>query len=141
MAKWYEYTAHFVSLYTFEANPVENWTSREAHMKYKIGSYQNISQPKDNSARASLAMQFLNEFNFQRVPLIMEDYVDNEVEGLSYFLCQRDRLWLGALQRESNALGDQNRRWKIIWKSGEIPYEYDMTRLNDFLYAIQTSNC
>ncbi len=92
--------------------------------------YRNLPQTKSTAERQALAQRFKDEFSFIHVPLIIECVMPDETQGLGYFLCGKDRLWLGAFQK------DDDNKWKLLWKSGEIPYEYDMGRLKLFLRSL-----
>lgn len=76
-----------------------------------------------------LARRFFEEFYSSQMALLVDE-VSHEKDGVGYFFCRLDRLWLGALRRTADG------HWSLAWKSGEIPYEYDMARLQAFLASL-----
>jgi hypothetical protein len=111
-------------LYTQEANPFENWKKTEKE-KIPDNNPYRVHQPENLSERLPHVQRYIEDFHYE-LPLCIDSF---EAEtSVSKYLCGEDALWLGAFDYV-------NGQWTQIWHSGEIPYEYDMNRLRDFLLS------
>lgn len=103
---------------------MDKWTDG----KPKTTNPYRVYQPKVYTERIPLVEKYKEEFHY-RLPIIIDSMEKDCSVGL--YLSGKDLLWLGALEKDQNSGSE----WKVVWRSGEIPYEYDMGRLQEFLLS------
>lgn len=124
LAHQFHAIASFISVYTYEANELEKWTNGPP----KTYNPYRVYQPKEYTERIPLVEKYKEEFHYS-LPIVID--VIDKAHSVGVYLSGGDLLWLGAVERSSL----KDNEWNVVWKSGEIPYEYDMSRLQTFLLS------
>jgi len=112
LAKEFEGRVKVITIYTSEANPLDNWKNPN-ESKNPIKCY----QPKTLDERINLANLYAEKYSYE-----IDMILDNMQNEFANKVAGGERLWIGAFVGK-----------KMVMKSGEIPYEYDISTVKTWI--------